>query len=386
MEKIFEGWVIPRLAQIQRLVFIVDDMDIIESIYSLLSSTPAPILEEFKLVFGTLDLGDSRLLSIQDQPSDLGDIPIVFNRKYPCLHSLTVHAAPFEFASFNTKTVTHLDLSHQKAIHPALFIGMISATPNLQSLTLRNSGPAFERRNNLSPTISLPHLRNMVLGSMDSIYIDYLLSILRSLDIRKLGIHSVPEPEAEAIWTSLLLYHQKTQCFAKLETLELFDIEDSPKMADGQQNSYQMLLSSLTRLSHLRMRRITARYIDILNPSEYDPPAHAPCLRVLEISSVIESMSESGGSDTRDREPLPAKEVVSSIVSLFRSRVPKPGREKEREWKVTRLHLDKDEWNFNEDQKKKLIGSLMQLGSVAPILAWDARAPFFNDYYDSEEI
>jgi hypothetical protein len=337
-------------------------------------------------VFGTLDLGDSRLLSIQDSPSDLGNAATVFNRKYPRLRSLTIHAAPFEFASFNTKTITHIDLSHQKAIHPALFIGMISSTPNLQSLTLRNSGPAFERRNKLSPTVSLPHLRNMVLGSMDSIYIDYLLSILRSLDLRKLGIHSVPEPEAEAIWTSLLLYHQKTQCFAKLETLELFDVEGSPKMADGQQNSYQMLLSSLTHLSQLRMRRITARYIDILNPSEYDPPVHVPSLRVLEISSVIESMSDSGGSDTRDREPLPTKEVASSIVSLFRSRVPKPGQAKEWEWKATNLHLDGDEWNLNEDRKEKLMESLMQLGPMAPILAWDARAPFFNDYYDSEEI
>lgn len=381
MQAIFDGYLLPHLYRTEKLTFIIDDNDIVECIYTYLSSAFAPHLKIVKLVSGTLDSSFSEPLGIQSPPSPCytHSVSAISEGQFRCLRSLTLHEIPINYSFISPSSITSLDLSSMQAMPHDHFFDLLASIRFLRSLTLRDAGPTFEPKSRPSRTASLPHLQRLIIGSMEPSYINYLLSALQIPFIDHFGIHMVAEEHAETTWFSLIKVNERTKCFSRVRSLELFHIEGSMRMTEGEPNTYSMFLSCLPHLQHLSMRRITNSFVNALNRTQ-KPPLNLSSLQVLEVSSVIYSLSESGVDHPSDREPLPMKDVASLLIDLFKSHADHGRRA---EWGVTRLHLDEEEWNGALTSKATLIEHLNQQGISTPIVAWDACVPFFNDFYDS---
>ncbi|KAG8790638.1 hypothetical protein FRC17_008873 [Serendipita sp. 399] len=171
--------------------------------------------------------------------------------------------------------------------------------------------------------------------------------------------------------------------FNQLEMLELFQVSTSTSTTDIH-HPFSTFLSSLHHLHTIRMRRTTIDYLEVLGAREGETWAiQGDSLQVLELSSMVENREDGGDYDNDedededdDFEPVAMQVLAEMLVELFE--------ERKGHWNVKRLHLD-EEWDPSRGES--LLESLRALGEEwAPIVHWDARAPFFHDYYDSGEI
>ncbi|KAG8841480.1 hypothetical protein FRB91_004976 [Serendipita sp. 411] len=368
VDKVMTRYILPKISQVEKLIFIVDDTDIVDHIFSYISTCSAPTLMTFKLVVG--DLLQMESLSIQHPSTASCGDQLFFAGEHPKLTTLSIHFVPIYSRAVSTSSIRHLDLSLLKAIDPSFFIDFMTSVDYLESLTLRNAGPAFEHRTSQSPVAHLPFLRRLAIGGMSLEYVEYLLTVIRVPPLKELGVFAMEPEDCDDLWSIFARYNSQYSVFNELEMLELFQVTMS-NPPTSIYHPFAQFLSSLQHLRIIRMRRITADYIEALSAREDVSWAlEVMTLEVLEISSVVLDKA-----DDDDFEPVPMQDVVKMLLDLFERR--------SHHWNVKRLHLG-DEWD--EARQESLLISLRTLGEWTPIVHWDARAPFFHDYYDSEEI
>ncbi|PVF95669.1 hypothetical protein CPB86DRAFT_787797 [Serendipita vermifera] len=372
MDCLVGGYLVPNIQRVERLTFIVDRMFVVNEIQSRLSTLSAPILKHFKIVLG--DLSILLPLHIDDPCAELDEPLPFFSGAHPELQYLTLHWVPLNYVASTMANLTELDLSLQEPLPPSLFIKFISTIPRLRSLTLRNTGPAFEERDQQSQTVNLPHLRRLVLGAMHAQYIEYLLSMLQFPPLQELGIHAIYEHMAEDVWRCLAKYERR-HLFGSIQTLELFDVEESLLMEQGLPNSFVHFLSPLHRLKHLRMRKVTLGFLSVLQT-----PVNLhliPALEALEVCCVVKKGLQYDWEDSDDRLPVEMDVIADNLVEIIRDRSARRP--------LPILNLDEGEWR-PEKRARFFLRLLGESRSPIPIIHWDARAPFFNDFYDSNEL
>jgi len=244
---------------------------------------------------------------------------------------------------------------------------------------------------------------------------DYLCALLSTLHFRpliSLGVHGISPNECKNTWRVIsqqqaLLpdqdqHEQPTHvsAFSSIHTLELFDLLPSSEMkqayptgADssgrkkerkgGGEDTFQSFLAGLSSLGVVRMRRVGIEFLKAFGqvsppmPSESfgEPfPVPAPALGCFEMSCIVDG--EEG-----DLVPENFRYVGTALLGVLHARrtAARP---------VGRLHLDEDEWSMRKESRKELVAGLELLEKTGhmPLVHWDARAAFFNDYYDSVEI
>jgi hypothetical protein len=258
--------------------------------------------------------------------------------------------------------------------------------------------------------IVLPSLTGLVIGGMTANYLTSLLSTLLFRPLTSLGVHGISTAECERVWKILsrqpaLLsdsaqYEQKghpSRAFTSLNTLELFDLLPSPEMrvayprpvgGEARKNRGARcagLHGFLVRqecLTQIMMRKVGIEFVkalaDMSHPENetFNIPfiIPAPTLECLEACCIV---------DVYDGDlvvPEILEDVGTALIDLLYARLDCAHR-------IGRLHLDGDEWGMQKGSRDKFISGVDQLGGDrAPIIHWDARAPFFADYYDSVEI
>ncbi|KIM24416.1 hypothetical protein M408DRAFT_233509 [Serendipita vermifera MAFF 305830] len=337
----------------------------------------------------------------------------------------------------------YLDLSMQNAMEAETFYDIMDVVaPTLEFLVLRNGGPVQQLRldstTNLpyrawnrstaqrSDVVSLPSLTGLVIGGMITKYLGSLLFILSFPLLSSLGIHGVRAQECEGVWNLLsqfpvtpLLSHPKeasmhrTHALQYLRTLELFDIDPSWEILrdlnankddfvslSGYRSLFREFLGSLPSLTELRMRKVGIRLLTALSGLTEDSSSTSdhpvPNLERLEVSCItyVLCISESGDenqystSDTwnsvEEAIPLKPRELGRLLLRVLESRA-RVTNIHGKVGGIRRLHLDGDEWAMQRGSKEEFLAQLAELDE-APLIHWDARAPFFADYYDSTEI
>jgi hypothetical protein len=134
------------------------------------------------------------------------------------------------------------------------------------------------------------------------------------------------------------------------------------------------------------MRKVGIEFVkavaDILDSENNIINIPAPALECLEACCIVKEELD---------DPLTLLDVEAVLVDALRARLDCGHR-------IGRLHLDGDEWGMQKRTRNnisqsripagdKFMQRLSDLGEgCAPIVHWDARAPFFADYYDSQEI
>jgi hypothetical protein len=245
---------------------------------------------------------------------------------------------------------------------------------------------------------------------MTANYLASLLSTLLFRPLTSLGVHGISTAECERVWRILsrqpaLLsesaqYEQEghsSRAFASINTLELFDLLPSHEMkvaysrpVDGEarknhgakRGGFHGFLVGQEYLTRIMMRKVGIEFIkalaDMSHPKNetFNIPfiIPAPALECLEACCVV---------DTYDGDlvvPEDLGDVGTALIDLLHARLDCAHR-------IGRLHLDGDEWGMQKRSRGEFIGGVGQLGGDRlPIIYWDARAPFFADYYDSVEI
>lgn len=325
----------------------------------------------------------------------------------------------------------------------------ISSTGSLEEAVddvPRDSIPAT----NLTPySVTLPCLTSLTLGRMTSRYLGLLLPTLVCNSLTSLGIHGVAVRHRNAIWSVLSshssnpffpsqvqLATERAPIFGSLETLELFDLEPGLETIHGSASkedkhlnnskrltSFQRFLASIPTVTELRARAVGADLIKKLcSPYHYPPsialhleaPLPLPNLERLELCCITrcgydeEDQPISDGEDGEwpyeregdDTFPLKPRDLGKIVIDILGSRAQTAPKDANPQvGSIRRLHLDGDEWDMQPGSKEEF---LMELGALQTgglpstsgtagsdgriLIHWDARAPFFDDYYDSTEI
>lgn len=219
MHQIVAGFIAPRMNQTRRLLIIAEEKEVIDRFYLQFLHTPAPVLEEFKLVCGTMPY-------YPFSGSTTNTAKEVFGGYYPMLQSVSIHIQRPGYSPFTLKNVTNLDLTTFNPIPPTSLMKAISSAPRLSSLTIRHASGLREPYGKESPVAKLAHLNRLVLGGMDGRYILDLLSYIEIPPIRELGLHSIYQRNGLSVWRALLKHAHSTRCFSRLEKLELLDVDN----------------------------------------------------------------------------------------------------------------------------------------------------------------
>ena len=313
-------------------------------------------------------------------------------------------------------------------------------------LHLSNDGGEIDTLSAYS--VTLPALTRLIIGGMTAEYLGVLLSTLSFHPLSFLGIHGVRVRECEATWKILSTYtsptlsqgyrtqglpeEERARAFGSLETLELFDLEPSPQMGevlsqdkeDVAENTistaFHGFLMGLSTVTELRMRRVASEfatalggpYIDQLYTSSAPTNLFPlPALERLELCCLthVSYDLEEGDYDNpwildyafEDLLPLKAQEVAEIVVTILHSRIryaQAASGSLLTAGGIRRLHFDGDEWPVRSSHREELLQRIALLyngrshsfdelvDETTPIIHWDARAPFFADYYDSTEI
>ncbi|CAG8704577.1 10579_t:CDS:2, partial [Acaulospora colombiana] len=331
MDSLIGGYLVLNIQRVEKLTFIIDNMSIVDEIQSRLSTISAPILKQFKVVLGELSI--LLPIHVDDPCTELDESLPFFGGAYPQLQSLTLHWVPLNYISGNLANLTELDFSLQDPLPPSLFIKFITPMSQLRSLALRNGGPAFEARDQHSQVVHLPSLRRLVLGAMHAQYIEYLLSIFRLPALQELGVHAIYENMAEDVWRCLAKYERR-HLLSGIQTLELFDVEESLLMQPGLPSSFVLFLSTLHRLKYLCMRKVALGFLQVLQA-----PVNLhllPTLEALEICCVVKRELIYDWDDIDDRFPVETDIVADNLVRMIRERSVRR--------RLPILHLDKGEW------------------------------------------
>jgi hypothetical protein len=267
---------------------------------------------------------------------------------------------------------------------------------------LKNEAPTY--------AIVLPSLTGLVIGGMTASYLASLLSTLLIRPLTSLGVHGISTAECEKIWSILsrqpALLSESAQyernghfsrAFGSINTLELFDLLPSPEMREAYPrpvggearknrgakcSGFHGFLVGQGPLTRIMMRKVGIEFVKAL--ADMSHPENetfnisfivpAPTLECLEVCCIM---------DVYDGDlvvPEILGDVGAALIELLHARLDCAHR-------IGRLHLDGDEWSMQKGSRDKFIGRVDQLGvDRAPIIHWDARAPFFADYYDSVEI
>jgi hypothetical protein len=373
MDRLFDGLLIPRIERVEKLTFIINRSDTGEAILSRLSGTLAPRLKHFKIVCGDLEYTHPLTTRAEEWTSD-GVYPFSAEN-YPQLQYLALHAFPVDCTAGKLDNLTELDLSLQGVIGSSKFIKFIQSLSRLQSLTLRTSGPAFCPPNRQSQPIHLPNIRRLVLGVMEASYIGALLTMFRFSALQELGIHSIYGHMAEEVW-QWLSKPKFNQYIRGIQTLEIFDVEEARWMRTAHPHAFTYFISTLNCLKRIRMRKASLDFLDFLG---VPPGLHWPLLPALEIIEVCLVVEFPMGTEEEldDMYPAGADVVSEKLVKIIKDRAAHMRR-------LRILHLDGDEWK--SDRRAEFLHQIAKTGFFPPIIHWDARAPFFNDYYDSCEV
>jgi hypothetical protein len=159
VNSLFERYLTPsRMEQTTHLHIILNTFSLFSTVFRYLRF-PAPVLREFKIVQGDmeyvqpLDVGDLEGLPRPKMKLEDG----VFAGHTPDLRLIQMHRTPTlrTCALFKSitggggarPTIQYLDLSQQEEMQPETFYGLLEAvSESLQTLVLRNAGPAIESR------------------------------------------------------------------------------------------------------------------------------------------------------------------------------------------------------------------------------------------------
>ncbi|KIJ54089.1 hypothetical protein M422DRAFT_64271 [Sphaerobolus stellatus SS14] len=247
---------------------------------------PAPLLETLELCERDYETGFDEFEDFRSM--DLRDPLVIFQGNMPKLKRLVLDGVHVSWTGCNFHGLEEIVLGyHTHDVRPTYeeFKAIIDASPDLQLLDLRGSGPTLTDDAALAacfPVIEMEHLESLHLSDISSEYSAPFVSLLRAPHLQSLSLANLDTNDYSAF---LLRLASRPVLFPTVTALKLYSVQSN-------EVSYLKLLLAYPNLKKLTLYidHENTHWLTALVPD--DPTQEVPCPKLETLKCVRTALAD----------------------------------------------------------------------------------------------